>query len=374
MLGNGATDLKFENILFESNLPNADIKIIDYGLAKKYHPDSPHMHDGVGTIYSMAPEVMQGTYTSQADVWSIGVIAYMLLSSSMPFHGTKRRHVLERILQCKYSFSYPRWEANSTVSRDFVSALIVKDPKERLNAEQALHHPWLDADFWKQHKMTGEFFMHKVNVSLNRYANYSKLKKLALMVVAHKSTTREIGSLRDAFEKFDVERSGTVTLDGFKEVVGHARHSEDEVQRIFKSIDLDGSGLIHYTEFLAATIEAHGVIVEERLAEAFDRIDVDDSGYICKEDLKEFLQHGFLGQDLTDHCVAEIIDECDFSGNGMVTYDEFLSLWDEHEEREISTSLRDDSLRILSDLNSLSFGFDSERRPSMVSSLNSIDT
>ena len=210
-----------------------------------------------------------------------------------------------------------------------------------------------------------------------------------------------IGSLRDAFEKFDVNRTGTVTLAGFKKVITSAGHTDDEiellfkdidadgsglidysefcskmqkvghseddiyrifhsvdldgngfidyeefrealgnigysdeeVERIFKSIDLDGSGCIEYTEFLAATLEAHCVIVEERLAEAFDQIDTCDSGYITKENLKDILQQGFLGRNLTDDYLHEIIEEVDLSRDGLISYEEFLSLWDVHEGR-----------------------------------------
>eukprot|EP00957_Ditylum_brightwellii_P053403 4046990-Ditylum_brightwellii.AAC.1 len=70
--------------------PQSEVKLIDFGLSAKYGPEDPVMSDGVGTIYTMAPEVLKGKYTSQADIWSIGVLAYMLLSSQVPFFGTKR--------------------------------------------------------------------------------------------------------------------------------------------------------------------------------------------------------------------------------------------------------------------------------------------
>ena len=313
--------------------------MLDFGLSQKFKPDGPNLHDSSGTIYSMAPEVLNRDYTSPADLWSIGVMAYMLLSSSMPFHGQKERDMLQAIMQCKYSFSSPRWKRTSKESRDFISALIVKDPDVRLNAEQALRHPWLAADFCEQEEMIDDISMHEIKGLLERYANYSKLKKLALMVVAHKSTSEEIGGLRDVFEKFDLQRNGTVCLDEFKEVLKNASYADDDIERIFRSIDLDGSGLIHYTEFLAATIEARGVIVEERLAEAFDRIDSDDSGFISKENLKEFMQNGFLGRSLSDDYVAEIIDECDLTRDGMISYDEFLLLWARNETERSSRFL-----------------------------------
>lgn len=93
--------------------------------------------------------------------------------------------------------------------------------------------------------------------------------------------------------------------------------------------DLDGSGKIRYTEFLAATIEAQGAISEERLAEAFDRIDSDDSGYISAENLK-----AMLGDDFPTEEIAAIITESDLTKDGKISYAEFLALWENRHEKE----------------------------------------
>ncbi len=83
-------DIKYENVMFANPSPTAEVKLIDFGLSKKYFHKDDVMKEGVGTIYTMAPQVFMGQYTSKADVWSIGVLAYMLLSSHMPFYGRKR--------------------------------------------------------------------------------------------------------------------------------------------------------------------------------------------------------------------------------------------------------------------------------------------
>ena len=76
--------------MFENHSEHAEIKVIDFGLSKRYSPSNPSCTEGVGTIYSMAPQVFQGKYTSQADCWSIGVITFMLLSSNLPFFGESK--------------------------------------------------------------------------------------------------------------------------------------------------------------------------------------------------------------------------------------------------------------------------------------------
>jgi hypothetical protein len=101
--------------------------------------------------------------------------------------------------------------------------------------------------------------------------------------------------------------------------------------------DLDGSGRIRYTEFLAATIEAQGAISEERLAEAFDRLDSDDSGYISPENLSEI-----LGQDFPLDEIKSIIQEADLTKDGLISYAEFLALWETKNEEA-----RDHQLKLL---------------------------
>jgi len=77
-------DIKFENILFESTKPDAEIKLIDFGLVKRFCIDK-QMSERVRTIYTMAPQVIQRVYSNSTDIWSVGVVAFMLLSSKKLF-------------------------------------------------------------------------------------------------------------------------------------------------------------------------------------------------------------------------------------------------------------------------------------------------
>merc|ERR1712238_423650 len=139
--------------------------------------------------------------------------------------------------------------------------------------------------------------------SMERYAGYTKLKKMAMMVVAHRSTNDEIGILRKIFQKYASTTSssspsttrtmnekkmkksnsnGCISYAEFRDVWKESGFPPEDTKFIFDACDLDGSGKIAYTEFLAATIgdAQTGLISEERLAEAFDRFDTDDSGTI----------------------------------------------------------------------------------------------
>mmetsp|Transcript_38667 Transcript_38667/g.54438 ORF Transcript_38667/g.54438 Transcript_38667/m.54438 type:complete len:249 (-) Transcript_38667:128-874(-) len=164
--------------------------------------------------------------------------------------------------------------------------------------------------------------MDQVQASIEMYSTYSMMKKLGLMVIAHRSDSEEVGFLRRMFKTYDLDGDGTVSLDEFKGVLKDYHYTEEEMERIFHGVDVNGTGVIHYSEFLAATMEAHGHITEERIAEAFDHLDNDDTGYISAKNL-----HDFLGAAVPDTVLNKMIDDVDFLHLHKVNYEEFLAMW-----------------------------------------------
>jgi calcium-dependent protein kinase len=145
----------------------------------------------VGTIYTMAPQVLQGIYSSKADLWSVGVIAYMLLSASKPFYSRKRRKMIDLIMRCDYVYDAPIWkEAISDNAKDLIDKLLVVDPKQRWDAAKALKHPWLVNREQLPDEKPSEAILMQVEDSLLNYRETSALKKLALNVIAHRSSTK----------------------------------------------------------------------------------------------------------------------------------------------------------------------------------------
>lgn len=286
--------------------------------------------------YTMAPEVLKGKYTKQADMWSIGVIAFMLLSSQMPFYGRKRKHIVEQIMKGHYQYRGRRWKRISDQAKAFCDELLVVDYDERADAEEALSMAWLNRRYAATVRNPHEHEMKSANASMMKYAKYAKIKKLALMVCAHKSTSREIGILRKVFQKYDTKKDGQLSYEEFKAAIKDVGYSEEDYRSIFDAVDLDGTGKIRYTEFLAATIEAQGALSEERLAEAFDRLDSDDSGFISKENLKVL-----LGDDFPQSEIDAIIDEADLTRDGKISYSEFLALWEHQNEGNRQTALNE---------------------------------
>jgi serine/threonine protein kinase len=184
----------------------------------------------------MAPEVLKGQYTKQADIWSVGVITYMLLSSQMPFYGRKRRHIVEALMKGSFDFKGRRWKRLSAQSKEFIKDLLVVDPDERLDADEALGSMWLNRRMAATVRNPYEEEIEDAHQSLMNFAGYSKLKKVALLVVAHKSSSQEIGILRKVFQKYDTRRDGQLSFEEFKAALEDAGYKGSDFQQIFDAV------------------------------------------------------------------------------------------------------------------------------------------
>jgi calcium-dependent protein kinase len=228
-------DIKYENIMFESKDPNAQVKLIDFGLAKVYL-DRP-MTERVGTLYTMAPSVIRGHYSSKADLWSVGVVAYMLMSGEKPFWSKTRTELMAQIVRAQYSFHGPHWKHISKEGKSFIKKLLVVNSDDRMSAKEALNHPWLKSNTdWSREKPSSES-MTNVKANLVRYADSPEFKKLALLVIAKKSTSEEIFELRRIFDEMDTENTGTVTYEEFRTALQDLNYSDSEIKSMFDRID-----------------------------------------------------------------------------------------------------------------------------------------
>jgi len=140
-------DLKPENILLKDTTTAAAVKITDFGLSKIFADDlagEVTMKTACGTPGYVAPEVLNhDQYSSQVDLWSIGVIVYILLCGFPPFYGDNDAQMFKKIKAGSYKFLAPYWDPISADAKDFVSKLLVVDPRKRMTAAEAMNHRWL---------------------------------------------------------------------------------------------------------------------------------------------------------------------------------------------------------------------------------------
>eukprot|EP00586_Coscinodiscus_wailesii_P003456 CAMPEP_0172485380 /NCGR_PEP_ID=MMETSP1066-20121228/13443_1 /TAXON_ID=671091 /ORGANISM="Coscinodiscus wailesii, Strain CCMP2513" /LENGTH=282 /DNA_ID=CAMNT_0013250641 /DNA_START=207 /DNA_END=1055 /DNA_ORIENTATION=+ len=273
----------------------------------------------------MAPEVFDAEYTSQTDMWSMGVLAFMLLSNKMPFWGKSVLHVMERIVECDYSFEEESWVDVSSSAKEFVSALINVDPEARLDAKEALDTAWLREDYPLPDEKPSKQYLNAVQNAMSQYGNGCDFKKLVYMIVAYGCSVEETLKLRRLFEHFNSAHDGLISFDEFRDAFNDGLGTyldEMEAKRMFRGADMNADGLLHYTEFLAATMETIGLIDDEKLEDAFEFLDWDRTGYISKQNIK-FM----LGKCYTQEIGEKLLNEVDLDGKGYISYQDFYALF-----------------------------------------------
>jgi len=306
-------DLKLENFLYES--PNSNhLKIIDFGFAKFWDHNAT-MSQACGSIHYVAPEVLKHNYTEKADMWSLGVIAWMLLTGSPPFNGSEDV-VLQKIRKCQIHYS-SRFERLSSPAKSFLLSLLVLDPNQRLSAQAALEHPWI-----KTRNQTQETPIDMgILTSLRTYAHTSQFRRKLLSMMAWSLSTEDRAELREQFLLLDKEKKGTIKPKDLQAIMmEYLNIDEDEAKQLFESMDTDQNEEIEYSEFLAAALVGHVKVHEDVLITTFQRFDIDGNGKIDYDELQSI-----LGESFSDADIKELIREADTSEDGMIDYDEFLA-------------------------------------------------
>lgn len=200
-----------------------------------------YLTDSCGTFrsffsYTMAPQVLQGIYSSQADLWSIGVMSYMLLSSTKPFYSKNKRAMIDLIMRGKVSFDGDTWKNVSEDAKDFVRQLLVVNPKQRMDGPEALQHPWIVDREQLPNELPSPEVLAAVDAVLLNYGQTSPLKKLALTVIAHRSTAKDVLHLRKVFDSFDTVKNGYLSYEEFKAALEKMDFTGDDLDEIFTSI------------------------------------------------------------------------------------------------------------------------------------------
>jgi calcium-dependent protein kinase len=194
---------------------------------------------------------------------------------------------------------------------------MICDPSHRLTAEQVLNHTWVH-----NNAPNSTDCLLTLNVeNLKNYRNNNKLKKAVLVFIASRLNESDIKVLKDIFNSIDKNQDGTLTIEEIKEGVAQLQNSNNiNIEELFKSIDTDGSGVINYTEFIAATIDQNVYLKEERLYEAFKMFDKDGSGKISIDEVKLIMKED------DDAKIKEIIKKYDLNNDGEIDYAEFLNM------------------------------------------------
>ncbi|KFK40164.1 hypothetical protein AALP_AA3G339000 [Arabis alpina] len=315
-------DMKPENFLFKSTDEDSALKATDFGLSDFIKPGKK-FHDIVGSAYYVAPEVLKRRSGPESDVWSIGVISYILLCGRRPFWDKTEDGIFKEVLKNKPDFRRKPWPTISNSAKDFVKKLLVKDPRARLTAAQALSHPWV--------REGGDASEIPIDISvlsnMRQFVKFSRLKQFALRALATTLDEEESADLRDQFDAIDVDKNGAISLEEMRQALAkdHPWKLKDaRVAEILQAIDSNTDGFVDFEEFVAAALHVNQLEEhdsekwQQRSRAAFEKFDIDGDGYITAEELR--MHTGLKGS------IEPLLEEADIDNDGKISLHEFRRL------------------------------------------------
>ncbi|KAL9336319.1 hypothetical protein Peur_070807 [Populus x canadensis] len=314
-------DLKPENFLFGNKKENAPLKAIDFGLSVFFKPGEI-FSEIVGSPYYMAPEVLKRNYGPEVDVWSAGVILYILLCGVPPFWAETEQGVAQAIIRSVIDFKRDPWPKVSENAKDLVRKMLDPDPKRRLTAQQVLDHPWLQNAKKAPNVSLGE----TVRTRLKQFSVMNKLKKRALRVIAEHLSVEEVAGIKEGFQLMDTGNKGKINIDELR--VGLQKLGqqvpETDLQILMEVGDADRDGYLDYGEFVAITVHLRKMGNDEHLRKAFEFFDQNQSGHIEIDELRDALADEVDGSN--EDVINAIIHDVDTDKDGKISYEEFAAM------------------------------------------------
>ena len=330
-------DIKPENIMITKREKNncLQVKLIDFGTAKMFEKGQSE-NRYVGSSYYMAPEVLKRKYDEKCDLWSIGVILYILLTGRPPFDGNDDDEILKNVeigVYDKTSYPYP---ALSSYAKDLINKLLQYDPKKRINAEEALEHQWFKtAEFRKKDKVNTipQALAKELISNMTKYKSNNMLKCAVIAYLVHHLTnTEECLEASKLFIKIDLNSDGKIEkhelIQGFQKYWGITEEeAKEKVEIIFSNIDTDFNGFIEYEEFVRAAVNPSIFMSQNYLKFAFNYFDRDASGDITFEEIKKrFSQNVNYNSEKMDNELRQIFDKIDINNDGSISFFEFCKM------------------------------------------------
>lgn len=309
-------DLKPENLMLASNDESATVKLIDFGTSQIFDPVQKLDHMA-GTPYYIAPEILSKLpYDNKVDIWSCGVILYMMLSGRPPFNGRTRAELYWNIRNCNYNFEREEWAHVSDPAKDLIRGMLTVNPANRVNARDVLESKWF------------RLFAHSVSPCLSMKAlenltkfQYSEgLRRAALTYLACQTEFNNEEDISKLFLTLDTNGDGKLSRDEITQ--GFTKLSlalAVDVDDVLKRCDADCNGYIEYTEFIAATTDWRKQISESNLQSAFKAFDLDANGQITFEEFMEVIGDDANGRETWD----DVLAQADVNGDGMIDFKEF---------------------------------------------------
>lgn len=332
-----------ENIILDSEkIGNYYIKLVNFEKASVVKAENEEDFknkkaklEGVkyGHCYFLSPDRLVGKRDFKDDLWSCGIIMYILLCGYPPFISEHAETLISKIKKGKFNFLEKDWSNISKEAKHLIEQLLHINPKKRIDAISALNHPWIIKHLKNRNKETEKKVKEsnlQINTKIRKFSHMHSFE-IAVMafIVRHTSTNNQANQLRDIFRLMDTNREGRLTYEelsnGYQRFFAKSTLSKEEYMEIVKSFDRDGSEYVEFEEFLTAFMKSELILTEKNLRFAFDYFDEDKSGNLSGDEIKRILSfNNCYDDDKID--IDDLIKSYDKDSDGQISFDEFLSL------------------------------------------------
>ncbi|KAK7257868.1 hypothetical protein RIF29_32159 [Crotalaria pallida] len=314
-------DLKPENFLFADSNETCPLKAIDFGLSTFYETGE-RFNEIVGSPYYMAPEVLRRNYGQEIDVWSTGVILYILLCGVPPFWAETEEGIAQAIIKGNVDFTRDPWPKVSEEAKDIVTRMLDPNPYTRITVPEVLEHTWIQNKDHARNVSLGD----QVRMRIKQFALMNRFKKKVLRVVADSLPDEQVVSIRKMFDMMDKDKNGNLTFDELKDGFASLGHTvpDTDVQMLMDAADIDGNGTLNCEEFITMSVHMRRIESDEYLTEAFNYFDKNQSGYVEFEELKDALSD-HSGPN-NDQVIRDILNDVDLDKDGRISFEEFKAM------------------------------------------------
>lgn len=312
-------DLKPQNLVLDKESDGAILKIIDFDTSIRIHTNQYLTNDA--TFLYTAPEILKNSnFNQKSDMWSLGVILYILISGKQPFNSDSEEEMKKLIVSGKFLFCGLQWEYVSTQCKNLIKNLLSLNPAKRMSASEALNSPWIKK-FANRRDSTK--LNHISLFNLRSFYNGSKLQYIFLSFMAnHLLNKDETVKLYEKFKGLDKNCDGKLSQDELAEAYSSIMKKEDadeQARSIIKQVDADNSGYIDYAEFVTACAKKEMLLCQANLENAFKTFDLDDNGKISLDEMAQI-----LGNVVNDaETIKKLVEQMDINNDGEVDFGEF---------------------------------------------------
>ena len=330
-------DIKPENIMIMKREDNGllQVKLIDFGTAKLFS-EGDKSKALVGTTYYIAPEIITGKYDESCDLWSIGVIMYMLLTGKPPFNGEDEDEILNAILVGKYDETLETYSSLSINAKDLIKRLLTVNPYRRITAKDALLHPWFKTtEFTKTYRVNtlNSSEIKEMIKNLENYKNNNIIKCAVIAYLVHQNTNiKECINASKLFTEIDLNKDGKLERNELENAYikyygVSVKKAREKTNNIFLNIDTDNNGFIENEEFIRACINPNIFTSNKYLKFAFDYFDDDKNGSISIQEIEnKFYQNAKNKNENTRIKLKQMFDQIDINKDGEISFQEFSNM------------------------------------------------